>query len=149
MDKDDIIKKAVNKAYYNLTGIANLKGNVVGGYFGLIIPENDLEELINYADEIINQTFFELCNEIATKVTKDDMDFIMYKSFSFNNPSKNLIDDCFKIVNDIITNKKSSNDTTLQSLLKTLIPNYNKEEIEKSLDTIFDILLDYYTIIKK
>lgn len=61
--------------------------------------------LMNYLKKI--------SNEVKTKVKKDDVDFIEYKPFCFNNPSNELINDCFKIVNNFITNKKSSNKTTL------------------------------------
>ena len=96
--------------------------------------------LMNYLKKI--------SNEVKTKVKKDDVDFIEYKSFCFNNPSNELINDCFKIVNNFITNKKSSNKTTLIDSLNSLKNKYSEEELAKSLDTIFDILLDYYTIIR-
>ena len=77
------------------------------------------------------------------------MEFIIYKSFCFNNPSNELIKDCFKIVNTKILNKKSSNNTTLFESLKSLQDKYNEEENSKALNTIFDILLDYYSIVKR
>lgn len=97
----------------------------------------------------IYNVFLKFCNEISNKVTKNDIEFIDYKTFISNDPSEELIKDCFDIVNSKITNKKSSNETTLYSLLNSIREKHSKEEIGKSLDTIFDILLDYYSIIRK
>lgn len=144
MNKDLIIQKSVDEAYYKITSIATIKAYISGGYSDLIINKDN----INYVDEIINELFKKISNEIKIKVKKDDIDFIEYKSFCFNNPSKELINDCFKIVNNFITNKKSSNKTTLIDSLNSLKNKYSEEELAKSLDTIFDILLDYYTIIR-
>lgn len=115
----------------------------------LIIPEKKTKELISYSDEIVNLLFKKFCDDIANKISDDDMEFIIYKSFCFNNPSKKLMQDCFKIVNDNLQNKKSSNNTTLLESLNSLKPNHSEQELEKSLNTIFDILLNYYVIIKK
>ncbi len=144
MEKETIINEAVQKAYERITSIAELKAMISGDYFSLIISKDN----INYADDIINNVFWKLCEEISKKVTKDDIEFIMYKSFVDNDPSENLIKDCFNIVNNILINKKSSNNTTLFSLLDSLKDKYKQEEVNKSLDTVFDILLDYYTIIR-
>ena len=144
MNKDLIIQKSVDEAYYKITSIATIKAYISGGYSDLIINKDN----INYVDEIINELFKKISNEIKIKVKKDDVDFIEYKSFCFNNPSNELINDCFKIVNNFITNKKSSNKTTLIDSLNSLKNKYSEEELTKSLDTIFDILLDYYTIIR-
>lgn len=149
MDKNAIIDEAVQKAYNNLKDIIELKAMVVGNYLGIIIPMSKFDELIEYADDILNKLFSKFCDEIADKVTDDDIEFINYKTFINNDPSEELINDCFKIVNNRITNKKSSNETTLYSLLNSIKEKHSKEEIGKSLDTIFDILLDYYSIIRK
>lgn len=149
MDKKAIINQVVNEAYKNLTSIAELNANAIGGYFGLIIPEKKIRELISYSDDIVNLLFKKFCNNIANKITDDDMEFIIYKSFCFNDPSSELVQDCFKIVNDNLQNKKSSNNTTLLESLNSLKLNHSEQELEKSLNTIFDILLDYYVIIKK
>ncbi len=149
MDKKAIINQVVNEAYKNLTSIAELNANAIGGYFGLIIPEKKIRELISYSDDIVNLLFKKFCNNIANKITDDDMEFIIYKSFCFNDPSSELVQDCFKIVNDNLQNKKSSNNTTLLESLNSLKLNHSEPELEKSLNTIFDILLDYYVIIKK
>ena len=149
MEKETIINEAVQTAYKNITSIVDLRLLIVGDYFSLMIPESILKNNMEYADEIINNVFWKLCDELSKKVTKDDMEFIMYKSFVNNDPSENLIKDCFNIVNDILSNKKSSNNTTIFSILDVLKDKYNKEEVSKSLNTIFDILLDYYSIIKK
>ena len=148
MDNNSIVDKAVQEAYINLTSIVKLRITIIGDYFSLIIPESMLKEKENYVDEIVDKTFWKICDEISAKVTKDDMEFITYKSFVNNNPSEELIKDCFDIINNII-NKKSSQNTPLFSLLDSLKPKYKKEELNKSLNTIFDILLDYYEIIKK
>ena len=145
MNKNIIIQKSVDEAYYKITSIATIKAYISGGYSDLILNKDNL----NYANEIINELFKKISNEIKIKVKKSDIDFIEYKSFCFNNPSNELINDCFKIVNKSIkTNKKSSNKTTLIDSLNLLSNKYIKEELAKSLDTIFDILLDYYTIIR-
>lgn len=149
MEKEAIINEAVQTAYKNITSIVDLRLIIVGDYFSLMIPKSILENNIEYADEIINNVFWKLCNELSEKVTNDDMEFIMYKSFVNNNPSEKLIKDCFDIINNILSNKKSSNNTTIFSLLDVLKDKYNEEEVSKSLNTIFDILLDYYSIIKK
>lgn len=149
MDKNTIIDEAVEKAYKNLTGIVDLNILIVGKYFNLIITENLFKEHPEYCDEIIDKLFWKFCSILSNKVTNDDIEFIMYKSFVNNDPSETMINDCFKIVNNILKSKKSSNDTTLYNLLDQLKANHNKNEIEKSLDTIFDILLDYYSIIRK
>lgn len=106
MDKKAIINQVVNEAYKNLTSIAELNANAIGGYFGLIIPEKKIRELISYSDDIVNLLFKKFCNNIANKITDDDMEFIIYKSFCFNDPSSELVQDCFKIVNDNLQNKK-------------------------------------------
>lgn len=149
MEKEAIINEAVQTAYKNITSIVDLRLIIVGDYFSLMIPNSILENNIEFADEIINNVFWKLCNELSEKVTNDDMEFIIYKSFVNNNPSEKLIKDCFDIINNILSNKKSSNNATIFSLLDVLKDKYNEEEVSKSLNTIFDILLDYYSIIKK
>lgn len=113
MEKETIINEAVQTAYKNITSIVDLRLLIVDDYFSLMIPESILKNNIEYADEIINNVFWKLCDELSKKVTKDDMEFIMYKSFVNNDPSEKLIKDCFNIVNDILSNKKSSNNTTV------------------------------------
>ena len=114
-----------------------------------MIPQSILKNNPDYIDEIIDGVFWKLMNEIKSKVTRDDIEFIEFKEFLSKNPSSKLIKDCFDIVNTNLKNKKSSNEQSLFLLLKSIENNYPKEEIEKSLDTIFDILLDYYSIIRK
>ena len=149
MNKETIINEVVQTAYKNVTSIVDLKLMIVGNYFSLMVPESILKDNIEYADDIINEVFWKLCDEISPKITKDDIEFVMFKSFVNNEPSENLIKDCFNIVNNILTNKNSRNKTTIYELLNSLKDKYDKGEINKSLDTIFDILLDYYSIIKK
>lgn len=146
MEKETIINQVVQKAYINLTQIAKLQCYISGGYFGAIIPENQINEIIDYADEIINNLFKKFCDELSTKITTEDTEMIMYKSFCFLKPNEDLLKDCFNLVNNVIINKKSSNETTLLTLLKPLETKYSKKDLEQALDIIFDILLDYYTI---
>ncbi len=149
MDNNTIINQVVNQAYNDLTGLIDLKATALGGYFGIIIPESRLEELMPFVDKIINGVYEKFCHILSASITDDDMEFIIYKSFCYNKPSKDLIEDCFKIVNDDIKNKQSSNTTTtLLKSLSSLPQKYNEEDTSKTLDTIFDILLDYYSIIK-
>lgn len=146
MEKETIINQVVQKAYINLTQIAKLQCYMAGGYFGVIISENQFKDLIDYTDEIINNLFKKFCNELSTKITVEDTEMIMYKSFCFLNPKEDLLKDCFDLVNNVILNKKSSNETTLLTLLKPLETKYSKKDLEQTLDIIFDILLDYYII---
>lgn len=150
MDKKTIINQVVNQAYNDLTGLVDLKISVIiGGYFGMIIHESKLEELTPYVDDIINTLYDKFCVSLSKNITDDDMEFIIYKSFCSNKPNKDLIDDCFKIVNNDIKNKQSDKDsTTLLNSLSSLQTKYSEEDMEKSLNTIFDILLDYYSIVK-
>lgn len=149
MTKQEIINEAVQTAYTNITSIVDLDLIIVGNCVSYIIPQSILKNNSDYIDEIINNVFWKLINEIKSNVTKDDMEFIEFKEFFSKNPSNNLIKDCFNIVNTNLENKKSSDEQSLFSLLKSIETNHPKEEIEKSLDTIFDILLDYYSIIRK
>ena len=80
MNKNIIIQKSVDKAYYKITSIATIKAYISGGYSDLILNKNN----INYANVIINELFEKISNEIKNKVQKDDMDFIEYKSFCFS-----------------------------------------------------------------
>lgn len=150
MDKDTIINQVVNEAYNNLTDLVNLRISAVGGFFGMIIPENRLKELAIYADEIINKLYIKFCNNLRGKIDIDSMNVEFYKSFCYNTPSKNLINDCLEIVNNDIKNKQSSPETTtLLNSLNSLKPKYSEDDISKSLNTIFDILLNYYNNTKK
>ena len=144
MSMNQIIQKSIDQAYYKLTNIAEIGAYISGNYFDLIINKDNFD----FADEIINKLFEKIINVIKVSISKDDIEFVEYKSFCFNDPSNELINDCFKIVNNFITNKKSSNKTTLIDSLDSLKNKYSKEELAKSLDTILDILLDYYTIIR-
>ena len=84
MEKETIINQVVQKAYINLTQIAKLQCYMSGGYFGVIIPENQVKEIIDYADEIINNLFWKFCDELSSKITIEDTEMIMYKSFCFS-----------------------------------------------------------------
>lgn len=106
MDKKTIINEAVQTAYKNVTSIIDLRLMIVGDYFSLIIPKSILKDNSECVDDIINEVFWKLCDEISPKVTKDDIEFVMYKSFVNNEPSEDLIKDCFSIVNNILTNKR-------------------------------------------
>lgn len=142
--KEDKINQVIEQAYTTLKNIAELNIHIMGGYLEVIIPKKEIETLSPYADEIINQLFWKFCKEISSKEEKEIPEQIIYHSFTFNTPSDSLLTDCNKIVREQITNKKSSSNTTLYSLLSPLSLKYTKEEVEKTLDTIFDVLLSYY-----
>jgi len=146
VDKEKV-EEAAEKAYHNLVSIVELNLGIVGGYFNLIIKENFEDEKM--CEEIINQVFFRLCDEISLKINEEELTLTSYKSYSYNSPSEDLINDCFKIVNDFLKNKKSRSETTLIHILHSLSKDYSKEEKEKVFDTIFDILLNYYKNINK
>lgn len=150
MDKETIINQVVNQAYSDLTGLVDFRvAGIIGGYFEMIIHESKLEELIPYADDIINTLYDKFCVNLSKSIKDDDVEFTMYKSFCYNKPNEDLIDDCFKIVNIDIKNKQSDKEsTTLLKSLSSLQTKYSEEDMEKSLNTIFDILLDYYSIVK-
>lgn len=148
MENNTIINQVVNQAYSDLTGLVDLKATAFGGYFGMIIHESKIEELAQYVDEIINNLYIKFCNVLSGSVTGDDMEFIIYKSFCYNKPSETLIEDCFKIVNNDIKKQSSEKKSTLLESLNSLKSKYSEEDISKALDTIFDILLDYYSIIR-
>ena len=150
MDKETIINQVVNQAYNDLTGIIDLKIlAIIGGYFEMIIHESKLEKLTPYVDDIINTLYDKFCVNLSKSIKDDDIEFIMYKSFCYNKPNEDLIDDCFKIVNNDIKNKQSDKEsTTLLKSLSSLQVKYSEEDMEKTLNTIFDILLDYYSIVK-
>lgn len=151
MAKETIINQVVKQAYNDLTGLVDFRvAGIIGGYFGIIIHDSKLEELTPYVDDIINTLYDKFCVNLSKNITNDDMEFIIYKSFCSNKPNKDLIEDCFKIVNNDIKNKQSDKDsTTLLNSLSSLQAKYSEEDMEKSLNTIFDILLDYYSIVKK
>ena len=145
MDNKAIIDEVVENAYKNITAIADYNLLVSGKYIDLILT-GDIKTYANYLDEIVNKLFWKFCDVLSNKITDDDIEFVMYKTFVNNKPSKELVEDCFKIVNDCIKKKNSSENTTIYSLLTPLKEKYSKEEIEKGIDTIFDIILSYYSI---
>lgn len=148
MKNNNLINHTINQAYDNLTNIAKNKILIIGGYFRIIIPPKELITLNDYIDLIINQVFFKLVDKIKGKTTIKKINTITYNSYCFNNPSEALIKDCFNLVNEILFNKKSSCETTLFDLLNTLKEKHSKKELEKSLNTIFDILLTYYNTLE-
>ena len=92
MDKETIINQVVNQAYNDLTGIIDLKIlAIIGGYFEMIIHESKLEKLTPYVDDIINTLYDKFCVNLSKSITDDDMEFIIYKSFCYNEPKKDLI----------------------------------------------------------
>ena len=122
MAKETIINQVVEQAYKDLTGLVDFRvAGIVGGYFGIIIHDSKLEELTPYVNDIINTLYDKFCVNLSKNITNDDMEFIIYKSFCSNKPNKDLIDDCFKIVNNDIKNKQSDKDsTTLLNSLSSL-----------------------------
>lgn len=143
------IKTQVNDVYEYLVNIANLDIILAGNYVSAIISLNSVKNDIENIDTIIDRVFWKMILELSKHITEDDMSFIIYKSYCLNDPSEDLIKDCFKIVNNELINKKSSNETTIYDLLEKLKNKYDSTEIAKSLDTVFDILLDYYSIVRK
>lgn len=131
----------VEQAYTTLKNIAELNIYITGGYFELIISKEE-KTVQEYADEIINQLFWKFCHELFLK-QESIPKAIIYHSFTFNNPSDSLLKDCHQIIRDIIEGRKK-NTEPLYSLFSPLSTKYPKEELEKALDTIFDILLSYY-----
>lgn len=143
------IKTQVNDVYEYLVNIANLDIILAGNYVSAIISFNSVKNDIENIETIIDRVFWKMILELSKYITEDDMSFIIYKSYCLNDPSEDLIKDCFKIVNNELINKKSSNETTIYDLLEKLKNKYDSTEIAKSLDTVFDILLDYYSIVRK
>ncbi len=131
----------VEQAYTTLKNIADLNIHITGSYFELIISKEDGIQQ-EYADEIINRLFWKFCKELFSKQNSIPK-AIIYHSFTLNNPSDSLLKDCHQIIRSIIEEKKK-NTETLYSLLKPLSTKYPKNEVEKVLDTLFDILLSYY-----
>lgn len=131
----------VEEAYTTLKNIAELNIHITGSFFEIIFAK-EKEIVQENADEVINQLFWKFCNELFFE-EKFIPKTITYHSFTFNNPSDSLLKDCHQIIRNIIDNKKKNGDT-LYSLLNPLSNKYPKKEIEKALDTIFNILLSYY-----
>ena len=86
MNKDLIIQKSVDEAYYKITSIATIKAYISGGYSDLIINKDN----INYVDEIISELFKKISNDVKTKVKKDD-GFVkeLYKKGCINRNASN------------------------------------------------------------
>lgn len=71
------------------------------------------------------------------------MEKIEYDSLSMNEVSDSFFEDCLLLIHNAIQQKKSEN-TPLYVLLQPLKEKYPKEA-EKTIDTLFDILLNGYT----
>lgn len=147
MDKESIINQVVEKAYMDLKDIVNLNCYVLGGYFEMIIPESKVKELSFYTDEIVNQLFEKFCLQISKKITKADIQSISYYSYCFAIPNQQILAECFEFVNNAIFNNNGDKEKKLYPFLKKLETKYNKDA-EEYLNIVFDILLDYYSIIK-
>ena len=141
MNSEMLINKTVNNAFCNLTSIAKNKANILGGYFNLIIPEKEYKKLSKYNDEIINQLFWKLCDEIDLKSSKNSN----YKSFCFYKTDDNLLKDCSETITTNILNKKSSNKPTFNFIFNKIKEKNNIED-NQIFDTIFDVLLNYYVM---
>lgn len=135
-------KQMVEEAYTTLKNIAELNIHLTGSYFELIFA-NKKKEVQEDTDQIINELFWKFCNELFFKKGKKVPKTIVYHSFTFINTSDSLLKDCHQIIRNQIDAKKRNTDT-LYSLLSPLANKYPKEEVEKALDTIFNILLSYY-----
>lgn len=149
MNKETILTTVVQNAYDNLIGIAEVGAFVVGNYLDIIIPKDPLEQEHEDLDRIIDLLFWKFCDEIKHNLSKEKMIPIVYQSFCFNEPRQELIDDCFKVVNEALFHEENGHHTTFYSLLNSLSLNHKQEDLEQTLNTIFDILLDYYIAIKK
>ncbi len=149
MNKETTLTTVVQNAYDNLTGIAEVGAFVVGSYLDIIIPKDHENHKSEEIDEIINLLFWKFCDELQSKALKRNMDPVTYQSFCFNEPRQELIDDCFRIVNYALSDENThTRSTTFYSLLDSLTVNYDHEDLEQVLNTIFDILLDYYIAVK-
>lgn len=137
MNKQKIIDEAVLKAYDNLVTIANLKANLSAGYIESLasfLPK----ESYQYLDEIIDKLFWKFCLEINTS---KKLDISNFHSLCFNIVENEVFNDCLKVIEDCLANK--NNEKNLFSLLNPLKEKYPSTNI---MDTIFDILIDYYII---
>lgn len=148
MDKNIIINQVVNQSYNDLIGLVDLKISVLGGYFGMIIYENRIEELAQYTDVIINDLYTKFCHELSKSITDEDMEFIIYKSFCYNKPNEDLLTDCIKIVTHDIKKQSGKEQINLLESFHLLKYKYSENDISNLLNTVFDILLDLYSIIK-
>lgn len=146
MEKETIIGQVVEKAYIDLIDISKYKINLIGGYFEIILFRNDIKEIGQYIDEIMNNLVIKFCDTISKRITENDIINFKYKSYCCNQPSKELLDECLKFVNNNITNKKDSKGATLTNFFDSLLPKFTKNELENTIDTVFDILLNYYSI---
>lgn len=134
------INEIVENAYENLIDIVQLNIHIMGGYFPIIAQTMEKEEIGPLFDEVINQLFWKFCSLLEETDTLEEWE--AYNSFSLTETSEPFFKYILTLVNHAIENKKSSNRTTLYSLLEVVKEKYPKEA-EKTLDTLFDILLNY------
>lgn len=133
------IDEIVEETYQSLIDLAELKIHIMGGYFSLLIGKMKKEEIGIYFDEVVHRLFWKFCNLL----NEINMDKIEYDSLSMNKVSDSFFEDCLLLIHNAIQQKKSEN-TPLYVLLKPLKEKYPKEA-EKTIDTLFDILLNGYT----
>lgn len=147
MEKDTIINQVVETAYIDIIDISKYNFNLIGGYFEIILYKNDIKQIGQYIDEIMDKLVFKFCDEISKKISINDINNFQYVSYCSNRPSEELIDECLKFVNTNIQNKKDSKTTALNIFFNSLQNKFTENELEQTIDTIFDILLNYYSII--
>lgn len=133
---NEITNNAIQNAYKKLIQITELNANILGGYFPIIIPKKEYSKLAPYIDNIINGLFKKFCSELSNKNSAISINNICF--YSTINPNKQLTDDCFKI---IIKQIKNESDEILFDSLSKLTFKYSEEDLQYSLDIIFDILL--------
>ena len=139
MNKEQIINEAVTKAYNNLVAITEVKATFTSTYIETIasfLPKESYE----YLDEIIDKLFWKFCKD--KKNFKNEPYIYNYRTFCLNEPNEEVLIECLALVRDCIQNK--NNEKTLFSLLKPLREKYPSSMNTNVVDTIFDILLNYY-----
>lgn len=136
MNKEQIINNAVTKTFTNLVAITEVKASFTSGYIETIAGFLS-KESYEYLDDIIDKLFWKFCQD--KKNFKNEPYIFNYRTFCFNEPAQELLIDCLVLVRDCVKNK--NNEKTLFSLLEPLREKYPSSNV---VDTVFDILLNYY-----
>ena len=133
------INEIVEETYENLITVAQLKIHVMGGYFPLLVEKMKKEEIGIYFDEVVHRLFWKFCSTLDRKIKgeKKEYDFL-----SMSEVSDAFFEECILLIHNAIQQKKSET-TPLYVLLKPMKEKY-PNEVEKTLDTLFDILLNNY-----
>ena len=139
MNKEKIINDAVMQAYNNLVAITEVRASFTSGYIETIagfLPKESYE----YLDEIINKLFWKFCQDKDN--FKNEPNIFNYQTFCLNAPNEEVLIECLALVRNCIQNK--NNEKTLFSLLEPLKEKYPPSMHTNVVDTVFDILLNYY-----